>query len=273
MRVVRRAVSVMASVITLMACGFWRPTVIPMAQSFYSAPCTSVDGHARPLLVLLPGRFMYPEEFIREGYLRAVRERGFALDVLIVDAHLGYYSDRSILERLRVDVFEPARKRGVREIWVAGISVGAFGAMLYADANPGEIAGLIAIGPYLGSGKVSDAIRAANGLPQWHAPEPLPPLTVDSSDIEAELHLWQWLKEQTASSSKPNANPNLYLIFGRNDRFKNAQEVMADSLPPSHVVMIDGAHNWDAWRPAWRQLLDRLPIERRSECKASDLTK
>ena len=265
MRAIRRS-AMAASVITLIGCGFWRPNVIPMAQDFYSAPCASTNDKPLPLLVLLPGRFMHPDEFIREGYLQAVRERGLALDVLIVDAHLGYYSDRSILDRLRADVFEPARQRGVTEIWVAGISIGAFGALLYADAHPGEMAGLIAIGPYLGSEKTSDAIRAANGLRQWQAPQVLPPLTTESSDTDADLHIWRWLQAQTRSPQSQNYPP-LYLAFGREDRFHTAHQLLADALPPQHVVAVAGGHDWDAWRPAWRELVVQLPVERRSECE------
>jgi pimeloyl-ACP methyl ester carboxylesterase len=247
-----------------------------MAQNFNAAPCAPAAGNVLPLLVLLPGRFGQPQDFIREGFLQAVREKGFALDVLIVDAHLGYYRDRSILERLRADVFEPARKRGVTQIWVAGISIGAFGALLYADAHPGEMAGLIAIGPYLGSAETSAAIRAANGLQQWQAPEVLPPLAVTSSDTDAELHVWRWLQAQTRvpqprdyqpGDYQPLYLPPLYLGFGRDDRYRDAHQLLADVLPPQRVVVVDGGHDWDAWRPAWRELLERLPVERRNECK------
>lgn len=267
MQVLRRLLIGVVAIAELAACGLWRPTVAPMAQTLDTAPCKSIQGNARPLLVLLPGRFMHPSEFAREGYLQAVRERGFALDVLIVDAHLGYYSDRSILERLRIDVFEPARQRGVTQIWVAGISIGAFGAMLYADAHPGELAGVIAMGPYLGSENTSDAIRAAGGLQQWQAPEKLPALTVDAGDADAELHLWHWLQQQARSSQSRDHAPSLYLGFGRDDRFHDAQRLLADALPSQNVAVVDGGHDWDAWRPAWRELLDRLPLERRAECK------
>lgn len=261
----RRLLIVLLSSMALLGCNFWRPAIIPMAQSFHSAPCPQSDSETRPLLVLLPGRFMHPDEFIREGYLQAVRERGLALDVLIVDAHLGYYSDRSILERLRADVFDPARQRGVTQIWVAGISIGAFGAMLYADAHPGELAGLIAIGPYLGGENTVEEIRAAGGLLQWQAPAALSPLTVESGDMDAELHLWRWLQQQARS---PQDLPLLYVGRGRDDRFHDAQQLLADALQLQHVAIVDGGHDWDAWRPAWRELLDRLPVERRAECKS-----
>lgn len=266
MRAILR-VAVAAGVVAILGCTFWRPNVVPMAQRFDAAPCAAADGRALPLLVLLPGRFMPADAFIQQGYLRAVRESGFAVDVLIVDAHIGYYSDRSILDRLRADVFEPARRRGVSDIWIAGISVGAFGAMLYADSYPGELAGLIAIGPFLGGEDTSAAIRAAGGLRQWQVPLNLPPLTVESSETETELHAWRWLRGQVRATQS-GEYPPLYLAFGEGDRYRYAQRLLADALPPQQVLVVGGDHDWNAWRPAWRQLLERLPIERRAECKA-----
>ena len=266
MQAIWRVAVMVVSATALSGCGLWRPTTVPMVQSFYRAPCVPVDGNTQPLLILLPGRFMQPDEFIREGYLQAVREQGMALDVLIVDAHLGYYSDRSILERLRVDVIDPARKRGAKEIWLAGISIGAFGAILYADAHPGELAGVIAIGPYLGD-TTGDDVGAAGGLSQWRAPSTLPPLGVDSSNADAELHVWHWLQGQSRSHS--HRYPPLFLGFGRDDRYHDAQRLLADALPTQRVVAVDGDHDWTAWRPVWRQMLSRLPIERRTACKVS----
>ena len=63
---------------------------------------------ARTLLIILPGRGMTLRELEKEGFVSAIRSLDLAVDVLRVDAHLGYYRDRSILERLRADVIAPA---------------------------------------------------------------------------------------------------------------------------------------------------------------------
>lgn len=46
---------------------------------------------------------------MREGFVRAVRERQLGVDMVLVDAHLGYYSDRSMIDRLQSDIVAPAR--------------------------------------------------------------------------------------------------------------------------------------------------------------------
>lgn len=261
-----RAAVVIGMVLAFSACGFWRPSVIPMEQHFDSPPCAASDGNALPLLVLLPGRFMSPDEFSDQGFIRAIRQRGLAVDVLSVDAHIGYYSDRSILDRLRADIFEPARQRGVSQIWIAGISIGGFGGMLYADTYPGEATGLIVLGPYLGSTNLIDAIGAEGGLRQWRAPDVLPSLFAESSDANAELHLWRWAQRQARSPQSENSA--LYLGYGRDDRYAKAHRLLADALLPERVVAVDGDHDWNTWRPAWGELLDRLPLERRADCVA-----
>lgn len=38
--------------------------------------------------------------------------RGIEVDLMLVDAHLGYCAERSFPERLQADVLEPARRRG-----------------------------------------------------------------------------------------------------------------------------------------------------------------
>src|SRR6185369_8698848 len=79
------------------------------------------------LAVLLPGRFDKPESFRRAGFAEAVARRGLKLDLVAVDSHLGYFRDRSIVERLRLDVIEPAHAAGYRSVWIVGTSLGGLG--------------------------------------------------------------------------------------------------------------------------------------------------
>ena len=61
----------------------------------------------------LPGVFDVVEDYEAHGFLQAVRETGRAVDMLLVDAHLGYYAARTVLERLRQDVIDPARVHSI----------------------------------------------------------------------------------------------------------------------------------------------------------------
>ena len=115
-------------------------------------------------------------ELKKEGFVSAVRRLDLAVDVLRVDAHLGYYRDRSILERLRDDVIAPAQAQGYRSIWLAGISIGGFGALRYAEVHPADVQGILVLAPQpRRSPEASQAILQAGGLQRWKAPpDPLP---------------------------------------------------------------------------------------------------
>ena len=107
----------LALLLTLAGCAS-RPATAPLRTIAQPSPC---EAQADTLLVLLPGTYSLPEDFVREGFVRAVREAGLAADVLLVDAHTGYYENRSIVDRLHADVVRPARARGYRQVWLAGI--------------------------------------------------------------------------------------------------------------------------------------------------------
>ena len=92
----------------LVACVAARPTRVPIPHQEYLAP----GGPHRTLLVLLPGIRDTQEDFVRHGFVAAVHDRGLEVDVVTVDAHLGYYTREMIAERLLEDVVRPARERG-----------------------------------------------------------------------------------------------------------------------------------------------------------------
>lgn len=246
-------------------CGVLRPAVVPMTKVVYAAPCAPDAGMSHPLLVLLPGRFMRIEELVEQGFVDAVQRRGIEVDLMLVDAHLGYYAERSFLDRLHTDVLEPARGRGVKQVWLAGISLGAFGAILYGDRRPHELAGVVALGPYLGEQRMSQRLQASGGLRNWVPPSELPSWEQSTTVDEVDARIWRWLKAQTADPS-PQSTPLVFLGYGHSDRFSSAHRLLAEALPESRVLKHPGGHDWDAWRPLWDGLLDRMPLNRRPAC-------
>lgn len=250
----------------LAGCGSVRPTPRPLLQVIDPAPCPPAPAAPRPLVVLLPGRGMALSEFADQGFLDAIRRRGFDVDVQRVDAHLGYYNERSVFEALQEDVVAPARARGVREIWLTGISLGGYGALLYDARHPGEIAGVIALAPYLGLEEVIAEVRRAGGVRAWRAPA-LGPFTPASTPIDTDRHLWRWLHSQATLLPGDNGRRvPIFLGHGDSDRFVAAQSLAAAALPAERVVVRPGGHDWPAWRAAWDALLDRVPWPRRAAC-------
>ena len=214
------------------------------------------------LLVMLPGSYSRPEEFIAEGFVADLRERRIAADAVLVDAHVGYYLDRSIVNRLRADVIEPALAQGYTKVWLVGISIGAFGALLHAEERPQGIEGLVLLGPYLGKRAATEWIRAKGGLARWQAP-PRPAGALDEDSIDDAL--WAWLQPY-AERPRRTPRPWLFLGYGVDDRFAASDRLLGAALPAEQVFRAAGGHDWAPWRSAWRAMLETLPIRRDASC-------
>jgi len=204
------------------------------------------------LLVLLPGRGSTAADFAKQGLVRAVRDAGLAIDMVAADARLGHYFAGRIVTMLERDVIDPAREAGYRDIWLAGISLGGLGALLYTQQHSHDIAGVILLSPYLGDPPVIDEIRQAGGLRRW-TPGAI-------SEVDYQRRLWVWLKEVSAA---PEAFPPIFLGFGRQDRFADAHTLLADALPRERVFATDGGHDWPTWRPLWGTILAHADLPRR----------
>jgi len=206
----------------------------------------------RTLVIMLPGLGDEPEDYVANGFLDDMRLRGREVDVVVVDAHLGYYRKRELLTRLRHDVFEPARTEGYRSIWIVGISMGGMGALLSAREFDEQVDGVVLLSPFLGRRPALRKISAAGGAQPWDAPKET------SSDYTVEL--WRWLKAYPSESAM---RAPIYLGYGTQEgnRF---HWMLADLLPEEHVVTIAGGHEWDTWKVAWGELLQMPTFEGRS---------
>jgi pimeloyl-ACP methyl ester carboxylesterase len=220
--------------VTLTGCARLRSTPVPIRTVSYPG-----TGQPRILVVLLPGRYDSPEDFGRYSFPEIAARAGVRADMVAVDAHLGYYYKRTIVDRLREDVIAPARKRYDR-IWLAGISLGGTGSLLYAAEHPEDVEGIVLLAPFLGDDKVIDEVASAGGLQSWKAPEPL------AAD-DFQRRLWVWLQGAT----RPSERIPIYLGWGRNDSFARANGLLAKDLPPERVFTAEGGHDWKAWKALW----------------------
>ena len=254
MRHALRLVLAMLLLAGLAGCALWRPMKVPMDIVQVPAQCTApVDT----LVVFLPGVYSRPKEFIHEGMVQTLRDRHVAADVWIVDAHVGYYEARSIIDRIQADVIVPARERGYRHVWLVGVSIGGFGALIHSLSHPGEADGIVVIAPYLGQRAVLEEIRGAGGLRTWVAPGG------DLSLEQMDLILWRWLQGYVDSRSP---RPPLYLGAGRDDRFADAHTLLGAALPRERVFISAGGHDWAPWREVWRQIVPVLPLPIDASC-------
>jgi len=204
--------------------------------------------------LLLPGAYSTPEDFLREGFASAVRERRLPVDLVFVELELQHLTDRTLLRRLQQEIILPARASGCRSIWLGGISLGGFIALAYAARFAQEIDGVCLLAPYLGNHIVIGEIERADGLDGW-TPD-------DLAEDDDERRIWQFIKEQRNRTS-PRPAPRLHLGFGSEDRFADSHRLMAAALGSGSVDVVSGGHEWPAWRRLWENFLDtRFPADR-----------
>jgi pimeloyl-ACP methyl ester carboxylesterase len=206
---------------------------------------------ARPatLIVMLPGAYDKPQDYIDQGFLAAVRERNILADIQLVDAHLGYYTNQQIVDRLQDEVITPAKAKGYQQIWFVGISLGGYGTMLYSMTNPAALQGFFVMAPYMGTRDVPDEVQSRGGLNAW------------TSNVQnnVDIDLWRWLK----GFANNTANlPLAYIGYGASDRFVKPNMLLADVLPKERSFAISGGHDWATWQKLWTIFLDVAPLPR-----------
>jgi pimeloyl-ACP methyl ester carboxylesterase len=217
----------------------------PLRSIEYANP----SGHAKCLFVLLPGRGDRAEAFEKHGFVDELRAHNLSADIRATDATFGYYMRGTFLDRLAADVIEPAKTRGYHEVWIAGPSMGGFGSLFYTHAHTADISGVLAIAPFLGDRDVIEEIKAAGGLKGWQPPARVEHMNRDNYQRE----MWRWL--QAITQGRESAPP-IYLGYGRSDKLGPADELLRAQLPPGHVFLTDGIHEWGAWRRVLKSFLE-----------------
>jgi pimeloyl-ACP methyl ester carboxylesterase len=207
-----------------------------MIQSIHRSPTASAD---RILLVMLPGAGITAADFATHGMVDAVHERGLPVDIIAVEPALDLYLDGGIVPALHATITAQAYTR----IWLLGISLGGMGALLYASTHAVE--GLVLLAPFLGTRGTVAEIARAGGLTAWSP--------AGSAATGMETRLLSWLQAHLAQNPP---SPRLYLGYGLQDRFAPGHRFLADQLPANRVITTQGGHDWQAWTPLWRRLLD-----------------
>jgi pimeloyl-ACP methyl ester carboxylesterase len=206
--------------------------------------CAESGRCASTRVILLPGAYQGPEDLINAGFARAVREAGLAVDLQLVDLELKHVTDRSMLEELHEHLVPEARAAGCCRLWLAGISLGGFLALLYAERHPEACDGLLLLAPYLGNRMILSDPERYLSSPAEGEPE--------SPELAEERRVWGFIRQP------PPGSPPLRLGFGSADRFAAAHRLMARSLPPAHVDEVPGGHEWEVWRQLWKNFLPWL---------------
>ncbi len=199
----------------------------------------------RSLVVMLPGLNLAARDFIDQGFAADLQARHPASDVVALSIGSTDYFGRGFVEALRDEIIAPARGRYAK-LTVLGISLGAMGALLYAQNHADDIDDLVLLAPFIGNPGTIAEVERAGGLEAW-TPSALRPW-----DIERPLLLW--LK---AYGDRKVKKPRILLGFGAQDRFADGAKLLASILPKDCVTMTDGAHDWQTWHALWQAILDQ----------------
>lgn len=202
------------------------------------------ERQADTLVVLLPGAYQQPEDFIRQGFVSAVHERQSPIDLMMAELSFDQITNQTALTEIHNELIQPAVANGYKNIWLAGISIGGYVAIAYANRYPAQLAGLLLLAPYPGNRITTGEIVLAGGIQAW--------MPKSIADEDTELGNWDWLKN-TANTT----NIEVHLGFGEDDRFADGHQMMAQTLPASQVDKISGGHVWPVWRRLWHNFLDK----------------
>ena len=194
------------------------------------------------LLVLLPGAYMQPEDYVAAGFFSALEKREQALDLRIVALDVETITGSNALTMLQDQILDPARA-GYRRVWLGGISLGGLLALCQAADQPHTVDGLCLLAPYPGSRITANAIAQAGGLDNWEAsPEQL---------TDPEFRAWRWLKS-------PPATLPAFVGYGTEDRFADGMRRIAECFPAAARRTVPGNHDWPAWQQLWEHFLDHF---------------
>lgn len=209
-------------------------------------PAVDAGHPTRCVIVFFPGFGDGERVFVEHGFIDALAARRLRVDTVSAGATFGYYANRSLLVRLREDVWRPLREKEYKEIWLVGISMGGLGAVLLARDQDPRVAGFVLFAPYLGDDGVLREINEAGGLTLWQ-PGPAP------RDDDREV--WRYLKTVT---ERPDRSPAIYLGAGDDDPHRTvAPHPLAEVLPVNHLFHVAGGHDWGPWSVLWADFLDR----------------
>lgn len=210
------------SALQLTGCAFLRSASAPM-----TALAVTNEG-SDCLVVVLPGLGDDPARLHDSRLAQTARARGLACDFVFADAHLTYYREQTVAERVAADILDVASGRGYDEIWLVGISLGATGAVETARARPAIVDGLVLVAPFLAPGD-----RVVPAFDGTLAPPPRRHLLVHVTPRA------RWLEDRALTGDIP-----VLVGFGSEDRFVREHRRLASLFGSRRVVEIEGGDDW-----------------------------
>jgi hypothetical protein len=188
-------------------------------------------------IIMLPPAYAAAEDFLRAGFVSAVRARGLAIDLVFADlkTEAQHVTDGSLAGQV-CQLLAPARAQGVR-VWRRHLLGGYIAC---APSGAAALAGLCLLAPYLGTHIITAEVA--------HAGIEADP--TERADEDDERRIWRFIKQ-----GRPPGFP-IHLGLGREDRFADRHRVLAAALASADVDTVPGGHDWPTWHRLWENFLD-----------------
>src|SRR5882724_740034 len=166
-----------ARIVALLSCIAVASSCMFMQKPRAIIPTETVAAQAvsdsKRMVIVLPGYGDTLATLKKSGVAEVIQHNFPEAEVVLVELSLPYYMEGRGVQRLHEEVVEPARRRGIRDIYLAGASMGGMGVLLYEREYPNEMRGLILMAPFLGDAAIMQEIEASGGIEHW-TPGPTP---------------------------------------------------------------------------------------------------
>lgn len=202
------------------------------------------------MIIMLRGKGGNNTIFESNGFIEEMEKRNLSFSLAAPNAHFGYYFSRTLVDRLKTDIIDPAKQQGYKEFWLVGASMGGLGALMYTKHHREDIKGVYLISPFLGYEEIIDEINNAGGIKAWEPGEYDP-------DDDWQRMIWHWLQQ----NSRNNTLPDFYLGYGTEDSFVQAHRLLESILPAENSHAIPGGHTVEVMKALWLVFLDENVLQ------------
>ena len=197
------------------------------------------------LIIFIPGVYDSVDKFKRESFFNDAREAGIRADMVAININAGHLAKRVMIPRIQKDVFRLTRNQGYKNIWMVGVSIGGLSSLVYLQHHEKALCGVVVLAPFLADDRLIKEARKFGGIKKW-----VPAAEKIKDSIDDQINsLWRWLTTKNDFS-------NIYLAYGKQDRFIVGSHLLETFLEPSHVVSMDGEHDWITGRKLWNEQLN-----------------
>ena len=198
------------------------------------------------LIIFLPGLLDSASTFEEKEFFSLARKAGIKADMVAMGIHFGHLMENKMVERIELDVYLDAIKKGYKNIWLVGVSIGGLNSLLFYRKHAKGLCGVVALAPYVAGGVLFEELQK-DGVDNWEPKE-----VYDMMLFEKKLQfLWAWLQQQKSD----NNLKSVYLGYGKQDRFIEAIKLLESILDKNNIIAIEGKHDWVTGKKVWQQQL------------------